>query len=171
MADGLGLGGLLGQQDRVDVGQHAAPEDGDAGQQVAELVVVPDGQLEVPGDDPGLLVVPGGVAGQLQDLGGQVLQDGGEVDGGALPGGLGVVPFLEAPADLGHWELEAGLLGGGDGLLLPGSLEAVETVDPAIVDAMSLVVGGGMVPSCVLSRNGSELALKFGPFPWRDKLS
>ncbi len=63
MADGLGLGGLLGQQDKVD-----------AGQQLAELLVVPDGQLEVPGDDPGLLVVPGAVAGQLQDLGGQVLQ-------------------------------------------------------------------------------------------------
>ena len=33
------------------------------------------------GNDPGLLVVPGGVAGQFQDLGGQVLQDGGQVVG------------------------------------------------------------------------------------------
>ena len=39
MADGLGLRGLLGKQDRVDVGQHAAPGDGDAGQQLAELEV------------------------------------------------------------------------------------------------------------------------------------
>ena len=59
MADGLGLGGLLGQQDRVDVGQHAAPGDGDAGQQLAELLVVSDDHLEVLRDDPGLLVVPG----------------------------------------------------------------------------------------------------------------
>ena len=41
---------------------------------LGQLVVVEHGQLEVPRDDPGLLVVPGSVAGQLEDLGGEVLQ-------------------------------------------------------------------------------------------------
>lgn len=34
------------------------------------------------GDDTRLLVVSGGVTGQLEDLGREVLEDGGEVDGG-----------------------------------------------------------------------------------------
>jgi len=40
---------------------------GQSGEQLVELLVIADGQLEVAGDDPGLLVVPGGVAGQLED--------------------------------------------------------------------------------------------------------
>ena len=53
----------------------------------------PDGKLQMPRDDPRLLVVPGGVASQLQDLGSQVLHDRGHVDWctGANP--LGVVAF------------------------------------------------------------------------------
>ncbi|XP_038564651.1 uncharacterized protein LOC119901461 [Micropterus salmoides] len=68
-----GFGGHK-MQDRLDVGQHAALSDGDSAQQLVELLVVADGQLQVTGDDPGLLVVAGGVSGQLQDLSGQVLQ-------------------------------------------------------------------------------------------------
>ena len=37
----------------------------------------------MPGDDARLLVVPRGVAGQLVDLGGEVLHHGGHVDRGA----------------------------------------------------------------------------------------
>ena len=55
----------------------------------------PDGELKVPGDDPSLLVVPGGVAGQLEDLGGEVLHDGSHVDGGAGAHALGVVALSE----------------------------------------------------------------------------
>ena len=53
--------------------------------------VIPDGELEVPGDDAGLLVVPGGVPGQLEDLGGEVLHDSGHVDRGPRAHPLGVV--------------------------------------------------------------------------------
>ena len=52
----------------------------------------------MPRDDPGLLVVPGCVPGQLEDLGSEVLHDGGKVDGGAGTHPLGVVPFAEKPA-------------------------------------------------------------------------
>ena len=83
---------------------------------------LPDGELEMPGDDPGLLVVPGGVAGQLEDLGGKVLHDGGHVDGGAGAHALRVVALPvheelglekfefregpEEPVDPAHGELE-----------------------------------------------------------------
>ena len=51
----------------------------------------------MPGDDPGLLVVPGGVAGELEDLGGEILHDGGQVDRGSSTNPLGVVTLAEKP--------------------------------------------------------------------------
>jgi hypothetical protein len=41
-------------------------------EELVELLVVPDGKLEVPGDDARLLVVTGGVTGKLEDLGREV---------------------------------------------------------------------------------------------------
>ncbi len=67
----------------MDVGHDTSGGNGDATQQAVELLVVADGQLDVAGDDAGALVVASGVAGQLQDLGRQVLEHGGEVDGRA----------------------------------------------------------------------------------------
>ncbi|KAA8586321.1 hypothetical protein FQN60_000157, partial [Etheostoma spectabile] len=65
---------FLGKEDGLDVGQHSSLSDGHTSQQLVELLVVAHGQLEVPGDDPGLLVVSGRVACQLQDLSGQIFQ-------------------------------------------------------------------------------------------------
>ena len=53
----------------------------------------PDGKLQMPRDDPRLLVVPGGVASQLQDLGSQVLHDRGHVDWCTSTNPLSVVAF------------------------------------------------------------------------------
>ena len=53
--------------------------------------------LKVPGDDPGLLVVPGSVAGELEDLGSEILHDGGQVDRGSGSNPLGVVSLAEKP--------------------------------------------------------------------------
>ena len=78
----LGLLGLLGEEDGLDVGQDTSLGDGDTGEKLVQLLVVPDGELEVTGDDSGLLVVTGSVASQLEDLSGEVLHDGGHVDGG-----------------------------------------------------------------------------------------
>ena len=47
------------------------------------------------GDDPSLLVVPGSVAGQLEDLCGQVLHHGSQVDRGSRSHTLGVVSLAE----------------------------------------------------------------------------
>ena len=54
--------GLLGEEDGLDVGQDTSLGDGDTGEQFVQLLVVPDGELEVTGDDPGLLVVTGSIA-------------------------------------------------------------------------------------------------------------
>jgi hypothetical protein len=69
---------LLGEKDGVNVRKYSTLRDGDAGQKLVELFVVADGQLEMTGRDPRLAVVLRGVAGQLQDLGGEVpeRQDG-----------------------------------------------------------------------------------------------
>ena len=77
-----GFVGLLGQENGLDVGQNTTLSDGDTGEKFVQLFVVADGQLQVTRDDAGLLVVTGGVTGQLEDLSGQVLHDGSQVDGG-----------------------------------------------------------------------------------------
>uniref|UniRef100_A0A453MUN1 Uncharacterized protein n=1 Tax=Aegilops tauschii subsp. strangulata TaxID=200361 RepID=A0A453MUN1_AEGTS len=146
-----GGGGLLGEQHGVDVGDHAAVGDGDAGEQPAELLVVADGEQQVARDDAGLLVVLGRVAGKLQDLRfektirnevsnpsnrrrteqsrcsgrgkicaylrGEVLEDCGEVNGGAGADALGVAALLEVTPDAADGELEPGLDGAGHRLL------------------------------------------------------
>ena len=83
----------------MDVGQHTAGSDGHATEELVELLVVADSQLDVAGDDAGLLVVTGGVAGQLEDLGRQVLQDSGQVHGGTGPHAGGVAALLEEAGD------------------------------------------------------------------------
>ena len=67
----------------VDVGEYTALGDCDVAEQLIQLLVVADGELEMTGDDTGLLVVARGVAGQLEDLSCQVFEDGCEVDGRA----------------------------------------------------------------------------------------
>ena len=58
--------------------------------------------------DPLLLVVASGVAGQLEDLGREVLHHSGQVDGGAGPDSLGVVALAEETMDAADGELETG---------------------------------------------------------------
>ena len=118
------LSGLLWEKDGVDVWQDTTSGDSDGGQKLAQLLVVPDGELDVPWDDPGLLVVPGGVSGQLQDLGGEVLHDGGQVDRGAGSDPGGVLASLQIPSDPTDGELKASLGRLGDGLLAALSLSS-----------------------------------------------
>ena len=110
---GLGLLRLLGQKNSLDVGQDTSLGDGDTGEQLVQLLVVPDGQLEMTGDYPGLLVVSGGVTGQLEDLSREVLHDGGHVDGGSGTDTLGVVALPQKPVDPAHGELESSPAGPG----------------------------------------------------------
>jgi len=65
----------------VNVGENTTLGDGDVSEELVQLLVVADGELQVTGDDTGLLVVTSGVTSQLEDFGSQVLKDGSEVDG------------------------------------------------------------------------------------------
>ena len=137
----LGLGsllGLLGEEDSLDVGEDTALGDGDSGQQLVQLLVVTDGQLEVTGDDPALLVVAGSVASQLEDLSRQVLHDRGHVDGGAGSHTLGVVALAEETVDTSHGELESSTAGPGLGLSLDlASLATSRHDDELVVNCSS----------------------------------
>ena len=103
----LNLLGLLWQKDGLDVGQHTTLGDGDSGQQFVQLLVVPDGELQVTGDNSGLLVVTSGVTCQLEHLSGQVLKHGGQVHWGTGTDSLGVVAFAEQTVDTTDRELES----------------------------------------------------------------
>ena len=98
---------LLGQEDGLDVGQDTTLGNGHTSQKLVQLFIVPDGKLKMPGVDPLLLVVAGSVAGQLEDLSGQVLHDSGEVDWGASSDTLGVVALAEKTVDTTDWELKS----------------------------------------------------------------
>ena len=102
---------LLGQKDSLDVGQDSTLGDGDSGEQLVQLLVVPDGQLEMTGDDPGLLVVAGSVASQLEDLSSEVLHDGSKVDGSSSTNTGGVVSLAEQTVNTSNGELESSSLG------------------------------------------------------------
>ena len=90
--------------------------------------------LKVPGDDPGLFVVPGSVPGELQDLSSEVFHHGGQIDRGSSTNPLGVVTLTEKPelkdrnisgcksdflpVDTTHGKLETSAVGPGLGLHL-----------------------------------------------------
>lgn len=93
----------------VDVGEDTALGDGDVAQKLVQLLVVPDGELEMTGDDTGLLVVTGSVAGQLENFSGEVLENGGEVDGSTGTDTLCVVALPQETVDATDWECETGL--------------------------------------------------------------
>ena len=111
-----GLVRLLGQEDSLDVGEDSTLGDGDSGQELVQLLVIPDGKLEVTGDDPGLLVVTGSVTGQLEDLSCEVLHDGGQIDGGTSTNTGGVVSLAEETVNTSNGELETSTAGPGLGL-------------------------------------------------------
>ena len=111
-----GAGALLGQENSLDVGQNTSLSDGDSFEQLVQLLVVPDGQLKMARVDPLFLVVAGSVAGQLEDLSGEILHDGCQVDGGACSHSLGVVALSEETVDSADWELKTGAGGSALGL-------------------------------------------------------
>jgi hypothetical protein len=65
----------------VNVGQDATLCDCDVSEKLVQFLIVADGELEMTGDDTGLLVVTGGVTSQLENFGREVFEDSSEVDG------------------------------------------------------------------------------------------
>ena len=103
----LFLLGLLGQEDCLDVGQYTSLGNGYSGQELVQLLVVADGKLKMTGDDPGLLVVTGSIASQLENFSSQVLHHGSQVDGGTSAHPLGVIPLAEKTVNTTDGELES----------------------------------------------------------------
>ncbi len=61
-----GLGALLLEEHVVDVGHDAALRDHGGAHVLVELLIVLDGQLDVPGNNTGLLVLARTIAAQLK---------------------------------------------------------------------------------------------------------
>jgi len=93
----------------VNVGEDTTLGDGDVAEKLVQLLIVADGELEVTGNDTGLLVVASGVASKLEDFGSQVLKDGSEVDGSAGTDTLSVVALAEETVDTANGECETSL--------------------------------------------------------------
>jgi hypothetical protein len=91
----------------VDVGKNTTASDSGFTHKLVKLVVVTDGELDVSGGNSGFLVFLGGVSGELEDLSGEVLKDGGEVDGGTSSNSLGVSAGLHVAGDSSDRELES----------------------------------------------------------------
>ena len=100
----------------MDVGEDTTGGDGDSAEELVELLVVLDGEGDVAGHDAGLLVVAGGVSGELKDLGAEVLEDGGHVDTGSHTNTGSVPALLEVTGETGNRELKSGLGAAAHGL-------------------------------------------------------
>ena len=98
-----------GKRTLVNVGEDTTLGDGDVTEQLIQLLVVSDGELEMAGDDTGLLVVTRSIASQLEDLSREVLKDSGEVDGSTSTNTLSIVALAEQTVDTADGESETGL--------------------------------------------------------------
>ena len=92
----------------MDVREHTAGSDGGAAEESVELLVVADSELNVTGHNSGLLVVLGGVAGELEDLSGEVLKNGSQVDWSTSSDSLGVSSLFHESGNSSDWELKSG---------------------------------------------------------------
>lgn len=102
---------LLGQENCLDVGEDTTLSDGDSREKLVQLLVVPDGELKMTGDDTRLLVVTSSVSCQLENLSGEVFHDSSQVDGSTSTDTLGVVSLAEEPMDTADRELKPSTVG------------------------------------------------------------
>lgn len=66
----------------VDVWENTTLGNSDMTQELVQFLIVADGELQVTGDDTGLLVVTGSVTRQLENLSSKVLENGSKVNRG-----------------------------------------------------------------------------------------
>ena len=96
---------LLHDEGLVDVRDDTTAGDGRLDQRV-ELLVASDGEQQVSRRDSLDLEVLRSVTGELQNLGSQVFEDGGAVDGGrGADSAVGTDPGLEESVDSSNGEL------------------------------------------------------------------
>lgn len=78
-------------------------------EKLVQFLIVTDGELEMTWDDTGLLVVTGGVTGQLEDFSCEVLKNGSKVDWSSSTDTLSVVALSEESVNTSDWEGETSL--------------------------------------------------------------
>ena len=96
----------------------------DSSQQFVQFFIILNRQRQMARHDAALLIVPGGIAGQFENFGAQVFQDGSEVDGGASAHAGGVFSLSQVATDTTDGELESRLGGGGCGCFLVAAAAA-----------------------------------------------
>ena len=92
----------------MNVGHNATVSDGDVTKKLAQFFVVPHRQLNVARHNSSLLIVSRSVSSQLQNLGCEIFEDSGEVNGSTGADALGVFSGFEETGDTADGELEAG---------------------------------------------------------------
>ena len=93
----------------MNVGKNTTRSDGNTSEQLVQFLVILNGKGDVTGHDTSLLVITGGITGQFQDLGTQVLEDGGKVDGSTGTHTSGVLSLTEVTTDTADGELKSSL--------------------------------------------------------------
>lgn len=104
----LGAFSLLANERFVDMRNDSSSSNGGLDECI-QLLVTTDGELQMAGSDTLHLQILGGVASQLEDLSGQIFEDGSRVDGGSgsntsMRGGA----VFQMPVDTSHGELKSG---------------------------------------------------------------
>jgi len=92
----------------VDVGQDTTLGDSDMSKKLVQFLIVTDCELEMTGDDTGLLVVTGSVSSQLENLSREILEDSSKVDGSTGPDTLSIVALPQETMDTTDGESETG---------------------------------------------------------------
>lgn len=95
----------------MNVGKNSTRSNGDASEQLVQLLVILDSQRNVTGHNSALLVVPGRIASKLQDLSAEVLEHSGEVNRGAGSHSRGILALAEVTSNTTNGELKPGLRG------------------------------------------------------------
>ena len=82
---------------------------GDAGvsEELVEFIILSDGVEQVSGNDSGLGRLFGGVSGELQELSGQVFEDGSHIDWGSGADSFGVLVLPEESGNSSDGEGES----------------------------------------------------------------
>lgn len=95
----------------MDVWEYATRRDCYAAKQLVEFFIIANGELQVPGDDARFFVVAGSVAGELENFGTKIFEDGREVDGSASPNARRILALLEVSPNATNRELQPSLGG------------------------------------------------------------
>lgn len=107
-SDGGNVGGGLGDEGLVDVGNDTTASNGGLDEGI-KLLITTNGEQQVPGCDTLHLQVLAGVTGELEHFGAKVLHDGRGVDGSSGTDTLlGVDTVLEETVDTTDRELKTG---------------------------------------------------------------